>query len=74
MIYLGKAKKPGTDQAGHYVIHSGAGYGRLVAGEIEPVTVHSTFVMEIETYLKNKDKTFLEALTVGRKFRADLDG
>ena len=73
MIYLGKAKKPGTDQAGHYVIHSGAGYGRLVAGDIEPVTVHSTFVMEIETYLKNKDKTFLEALTVGRKFRADLD-
>ena len=72
MIYLGKANKPGQDQIGHYLIHSGAGYGRLVDGEVEPVTVHSTFVMEIETFLKNKRKTFLEALTVGRKFRADI--
>ncbi len=68
MIYLGKAKKPGKDQVGHYVIHSGAGYGRLVDGEVKPVTVHSTFVMELDTYLKNKKKTYLEALTVGRKF------
>jgi len=74
MIYLGKAKKPGKDQVGHYVIHSGAGYGRQAAGEVEPVTVHSTFVMEIETCLKNKKETFLKALTVGRRFRADIDG
>jgi len=74
MIYLGQANKPGTDEAGHYVIHSGSGYGRLVAGEIKPLTVHSTFVMELDTYLQNKRKTYLEALTLARKFRADLDG
>ncbi|MFW5993603.1 MAG: SH3 domain-containing protein [Halanaerobiaceae bacterium] len=74
MVYLGRANKPGTDEVGHYVIHSGSGYGELVAGELKSLTVHSTFVMELETYLQNKKKTYLEALTLGRKFRADIDG
>ncbi|MGM0414218.1 MAG: SH3 domain-containing protein [Bacillota bacterium] len=74
MVYLGKASKPETGETGHYVIHSGAGYGREISGEFEPVTVHSTFVMELDTYLQNKKETYLETLTLGRKFRADLDG
>lgn len=74
MIYLGRAKKPGSEEFGNYVIHSGAGYGREGNGEFQQVTVHSTFVMELATYLQSEKKTYLKALTLGRKFRADRDG
>lgn len=68
MIYLGQARRPDTGKIGHYVIHTGAGYGLLEDGRIRPVTVHSTFIMELESYLMDREKTYLEALTVARKF------
>ena len=62
MVYLGEF------QGKHYVIHAGAGYGRKEENKVKSVTVHSVFVMELETLMQNKDKTYLEALTVGCKF------
>ncbi|MGM0420256.1 MAG: SH3 domain-containing protein [Bacillota bacterium] len=62
MVYLGEV------DGGNYVIHAGAGYGLFQNEEIKPITVHSVFVMELETHLMHKNKTYLEALTCGRKF------
>lgn len=74
MIYLGRAKRSDTGEMGHYVIHAGAGYGLLEDGAIRPVTAHSTFIMELGSYLMGEKKTFLEALTVARKFYQEEGG
>lgn len=67
MIYLGEAEKS-RGRRGHYVIHAGAGYGLLEDGELRPISVHSTFIMELETYRMDRTETFLDALTKARKF------
>lgn len=54
----------------HYVIHSGAGYGRKDNdGNITPVTVHGVFVMSVDQYLKSGKKSYLEAFKLARKFK-----
>src|SRR5690554_1690061 len=63
MMYLGQAENK------HYVIHAGSGYSkRNEKNEIEPVTVHGVFVMELEQFLKNGEKTYLETLKLARSF------
>ncbi len=64
MVYLGRV----GDR--YYVIHDGAGYAvRDRSGEVKPVTVHGVFVMELHQLVNSGSRTYLEALTTGRKFR-----
>ena len=64
VMYLGQYKN------NHYVIHSGAGYGRKDGDrDIKPITVHGVFVMKVDQYLKSGEKTYLEAFKLARKFK-----
>ena len=50
--------------------HDGAGYGRKTPeGESIPVTLHSVFVMDVESNLMRKPVMYLEAFTCAKKLR-----
>ncbi len=64
VIYLGEVDEQ------HYVIHAGAGYAEKHKGELINRSVHSVFVMNVESFvMRSKERSYLDSFTVARQFK-----